>query len=93
MKKVLMHVCCAPCFITIQEDIKKNGMLIDGKREKVALTAYWYNPNIHPKAEYERRKESFVKFCDMKSVDKIICDEYDLNGFVKDVVGKCILQN
>ena len=86
MKKVLMHVCCAPCFITIQEDIEKNGMLIDGKREKVELSAYWYNPNIHPKAEYERRKESFVKFCDMKSVDKIICDEYDLNGFVKDVV-------
>ena len=23
MKKVLMHVCCAPCFITIQEDIEK----------------------------------------------------------------------
>ena len=50
MKKVLMHVCCAPCFITIQEDIEQNGMLIDGKREKVDMTAYWYNPNIHPKA-------------------------------------------
>ena len=69
-----------------KEDIEKNGMLIDGKREKVDMTAYWYNPNIHPKAEYERRKESFVKFCNMKNVKNIVCDEYDMNGFIKEVV-------
>ena len=86
MKRVLMHVCCAPCFIMIQEDIEKNGMLVDGKREKVDLTAYWYNPNIHPKAEYERRKDSFIKFCEMKNVKNVICDEYDMNGFIKNVV-------
>ena len=86
MRKVLMHVCCAPCFITIQEDIEKNGMLIDNNREQVELTAYWYNPNIHPKAEYYRRKEAFIKFCEMKNVSNVINDEYDLNGFVKDVV-------
>lgn len=86
MKKVLMHVCCAPCFITIEEDITQNGMLIDGEREKVELTAFWYNPNIHPKAEYERRKDSFIKYCDMKNVNRVIVDEYDMNGFIKDVV-------
>ena len=81
-----MHVCCAPCFITIEEDINENGMLIDGKRENVDLTAYWYNPNIHPKAEYERRKDSFIKYCQMKNVKNVICDEYDMNGFIKKVV-------
>ncbi len=86
MKKVLMHVCCAPCFITIQEDIEENGMLINGEREKVDMTAFFYNPNIHPKAEYERRKESFIKFCNMKNVKNVICDEYDMTGFIKDVV-------
>lgn len=86
MRKVLMHVCCAPCFITIQEDIEENGMLINGKREKVDMTAFFYNPNIHPKAEYERRKEAFLKFCDMKNVKNVICDEYDMMGFIKDVV-------
>ena len=70
----------------IQEDIEKNGMLVDGKREKVDLTAYWYNPNIHPKAEYERRKDSFITFCEMKNVKNVICDEYDMNGFIKNVV-------
>ena len=66
--------------------MKKNGTLIDNNREQVELTAYWYNPNIHPKAEYERRKEAFIKFCEMKNVSNVINDEYDLNGFVKDVV-------
>lgn len=86
MKKVLMHVCCAPCFITIQEDIQENGMLIDGKREEVDLTAYWYNPNIHPKVEYERRKEAFINFCEIRKVKNVICDEYDMTGFIKDAV-------
>lgn len=86
MEKVLMHVCCAPCFITIQEDIEANGMLIDGKRQEVELTAYWYNPNIHPKAEYTRRLEAFKKFCEMTNTRNVVCDEYDMNGFIKDVV-------
>ena len=86
MKKVLMHCCCAPCFITIQEDISQNGMLINGRREKVEMTAFWYNPNIHPKAEYDRRLDSFIKFCEMKEQDKVILDEYDLQGFTRDVV-------
>ncbi len=86
MKKVLMHVCCAPCFIVIQEDIEKNGMLIANEREQVELTAFWYNPNIHPKVEYGRRLESFKKFCKDRNVKNVICDEYDMNGFIKDVV-------
>ena len=69
MKKVLMHCCCAPCFITIQEDISQNGMLINGQRVPVEMTAFWYNPNIHPKAEYDRRLDSFIKFCEMKEQD------------------------
>ncbi len=86
MNKVLMHVCCAPCFITVYEDINENGMLIDGKREKVELTAYWYNPNIHPKVEYEKRKESFIKYCQDNGIKNVINDCYDLEGFTRDVV-------
>ena len=46
MKKVLMHCCCAPCFITIQEDISQNGMLINGQRVPVEMTAFWYNNKL-----------------------------------------------
>lgn len=87
MRKVLIHICCAPCFTFIQDDIEKNGILNnDGVREKIDYTAIWYNPNIHPKVEYERRKNTFIEFCKNKGVDFKVIDEYDLNGYISYVV-------
>lgn len=85
MKKVLMHVCCAPCFCIMEEDIKENGIVIDGKREKVKLTAFWYNPNIHPKEEYDLRLLSFKKLCKIDKIDNYIIDECDEKAFVNTV--------
>lgn len=87
MRKLLMHACCAPCFVYIEEDLRKNGLLnIDGSYEEVEYTACFYNPNIHPKVEYQRRKNAFEEFCKMQNCDFVIFDEYDLNGYVKYVV-------
>ena len=86
MRKLLMHACCAPCFVYIENDLRKNGLLLDGKYEKVEYTACFYNPNIHPKVEYERRKNTFKDFCAQKKCDFIVIDEYDLNGYIKYVV-------
>ena len=37
--KLLMHICCAPCA----------NLPIDVLRaDRIDLTGYWYNPNIHP---------------------------------------------
>ena len=82
MKKVLMHVCCAPCFVMIEEDIQKNGMLINGKRENVELTAFWYNPNIHPEEENKLRLDSFKKLCEIHNIKNVIIDECDTKGFI-----------
>ena len=82
MKKVLMHVCCAPCFVMIEEDIQKNGMLINGKRENVELTAFWYNPNIHPEEENKLRLDSFKKLCEIHNIKNVIIDECDIKGFM-----------
>lgn len=82
MKKVLMHVCCAPCFVMIEEDIQKNGMLVNGKREAVDLTAFWYNPNIHPKEENENRLEAFIKLCKIDNIKSVIIDDCDIDSFV-----------
>lgn len=88
MRKLLMHACCAPCFSYIEKDLKNSGIINkEGILEKVEYTACWYNPNIHPKAEYERRKNTFIDFCDNKvMIDKVVLDEYDLNSYVKYVV-------
>ena len=91
MKKLLVHACCGPCFTYINYDLKENGLLLeDGTREKVDFTALFYNPNIHPKVEYERRKEAFVNLCEMENTKYDIIDEYSLNGYVEDVVNKVL---
>lgn len=81
MKKVLMHVCCAPCFVMIEEDIQKNGMNINGKREQVDLTAFWYNPNIHPQEENKLRLEAFKKLCGEDNIKSVIIDECEMKEF------------
>lgn len=86
MRKLLMHTCCAPCFSYIEQDLKENGLLLaSGEYEKVAYTACWYNPNIHPKVEYERRKQTFIEFCEVKECPYLLEDSYDLEGYVLDV--------
>lgn len=86
MKKLLIHTCCGPCFSYIQDDISKNGMPYNGARLDVDMTAIWYNPNIHPKMEYEKRKETLINFCKLKNCKVEVIDEYDLDNFVKYVV-------
>lgn len=51
--KLLLHICCGPCAIAILKELQ----------EKFDLTAYYYNPNIHPKKEYEKRKADVAKMC------------------------------
>ncbi len=87
MRKLLMHACCAPCFVYIEEDLRKNGLLIENEKyEKMEYTACFYNPNIHPKVEYERRKNAFIEFCQNQECDYVVLDEYNLNDYVKYVV-------
>lgn len=55
MKRVLLHICCAPCAVFPLEFLTKEGL---------ALKGLFFNPNIHPFAEYQRRRlalESFAK--------------------------------
>lgn len=86
MKRLLMHACCGPCFAYIEKDLRENGFLIDGEYEKVDYTACFYNPNIHPKIEYERRKKTFEELCNLTNTKHVVIDEYDLKGYIKYVV-------
>jgi len=47
--KLLLHTCCAPCLIYPLERLKEKGF---------EVTALFYNPNIHPFAEYKNRKQA-----------------------------------
>lgn len=48
--KLLLHACCGPCLLAVAPKLKTDGH---------ELTAYFFNPNIHPLAEQTRRIEAF----------------------------------
>jgi predicted adenine nucleotide alpha hydrolase (AANH) superfamily ATPase len=51
--KLLLHSCCAPCSGSMIKVLVEMG---------IQVTILWYNPNIHPRAEYEIRKQENLKY-------------------------------
>ena len=50
--KVLLHICCGVCATGVVEKLTSEGHEVYG---------FFYNPNIHPQEEYERRLEAAYK--------------------------------
>lgn len=50
--KILLHSCCADCVLKFLESVK--GREYD-------VTIYYYNPNIHPRSEYQGRLKAIQK--------------------------------
>lgn len=69
--KVLLHSCCAPCSGEVME-----AMLASG----INYTIYFYNPNIHPKKEYELRKDENIRFAQKVGVPFVDAD-YDRDNW------------
>lgn len=69
--KVLMHSCCAPCAGDLMERMIESG---------IDLTIFFYNPNIHPKKEYEIRKNENIKFAEKLGIPFIDAD-YDVQNW------------
>ena len=57
--KLLLHSCCAPC----------SSYVIDYLHKFFDITIFYYNPNISPKEEYDKRKEEQIRF--IKNYDDI----------------------
>jgi predicted adenine nucleotide alpha hydrolase (AANH) superfamily ATPase len=52
---LLIHACCAPCSSAVLEKLS----------DSFEITLYFYNPNIYPLEEYERRLAELRRFCGM----------------------------
>ena len=61
-KKIILHLCCAVCGAYITEFLKNNF-------KEVIL--YFYNPNIYPKEEYQKRFESVKTLAKMHKLELI----------------------
>tara|TARA_B100000212_G_scaffold329736_1_gene295278 strand:- start:120 stop:770 length:651 start_codon:yes stop_codon:yes gene_type:complete len=75
--RILLHSCCAPCEGEVLETLLASG---------ITPTVFFYNPNIHPKGEYEIRKGEDKKFCEKIGV-KHIDSDYDTNNWFRRVKG------
>lgn len=77
--KLLLHTCCAPCSIYCIKSLREEG---------IEPTLYWYNPNIHPYAEYKARRDCLKEYAKLVGVELIIEDAYGLDEFVCNVADK-----
>lgn len=83
--KLLVHACCAPCLVAVYDDITNNldKYNLETKNE---FDVIWYNINIHPKAEYEKRKETLKEYLKIDNREAIFLDEYNLLNWAKHAV-------
>lgn len=58
-KRILLHSCCAPC----------SSWVITYLTKYFDITILYYNPNISPKEEYDKRKKEQIRL--IKEIDKI----------------------
>ncbi len=75
-KRLLLHSCCGPCSTIVISILKEN----------YDVDVFFYNPNIYPFDEYEKRYNEEVKVCKNLEVN-LIKAEYDDEDYYKFVSG------
>lgn len=75
--KLLLHSCCAPCSGEVMEALLASG---------IDYTIFFYNPNIHPRKEYELRKDENLRFAEKHNIPFIDAD-YDRDEWFKRAKG------
>jgi len=76
---LLFHCCCAPCAVIPAEVLCEEG---------ITPTLFWYNPNIHPSAEYQSRRDALCAFAELEKLPLEMADEYGLYLFLRDIGGE-----
>jgi epoxyqueuosine reductase len=68
-RDLLLHVCCAPCASAAFEALVKD----------FHVTAFFYNPNIQPESEYQKRSEHVRRLCQIQDIALVVPDYDDAN--------------
>jgi len=77
LQKILLHCCCAPCSLSVVKSLRE---------ENIKPELFWYNPNIHPCAEYKERRDCLKNFAQNEDLQLINADEeYGLRFFINEV--------
>ena len=78
MKKLLVHVCCAHCAAYTVEHWRQLGWEVGG---------LWYNPNIPPYTEHQRRLESLKSLAKQDDLPLTVAEGYDIIEYFRRVAG------
>ncbi len=78
MRTLLVHVCCAHCAAYTVNHWREQGY---------EVSAFWYNPNIHPYMEHEQRLNAMKTLSSRLEFPLIISDGYDFIDYFRRVVG------
>lgn len=73
-KNLLLHSCCAPCSGEVIEAIQASG---------IEFSIFFYNPNIHPRKEYELRKDENIRFAEQHGIPFVDADYDTENWFAR----------
>lgn len=76
MKRLLLHVCCAPCSMHCIETIKKDYDLV----------LFFSNSNIWPEEEYKKRLGNARKIADAYSIE-LVEDDYNHKAWLEHIKG------
>ena len=70
-KKLLLHSCCAPC----------SSHVITFLTKFFDITVLYYNPNISPKREYDKRKEEQIRLIkEIEKINKVVIIDCDYDN-------------
>ena len=69
---LLLHVCCGP-------DATASIQIL---QQRYMVTCYWYDPNIQPKSEYDKRLRAFKKVVKKTGVSFLV-GNYDADIFIR----------
>ncbi|MCL2628727.1 MAG: epoxyqueuosine reductase QueH [Oscillospiraceae bacterium] len=67
-KKLLLHCCCAPCATYVLHSLL----------DEYDITVFFYNPNIEPFEEYEKRKSELENLVQIYSLHDGSNERYDM---------------
>lgn len=79
--RLLLHICCAPCSIAPFKEI--------AKEEFSQITGFFYNPNIHPLAEYSNRRNAVEVFSNQIETE-VLYPKYKIQDFYS-AIGETII--
>lgn len=84
-KKMLLHICCAPCSVYPVQQLLSQGVMLQG---------FFYNPNIHPYKEYESRANALSDYASRISLPVTFYGGYGLRDFIRltadNIQGRCV---